>query len=56
MTPDKQPLAGQAAASALKPDHTGHGGPLESGSPENWEGVSVEELHADRYANEPEAE
>jgi hypothetical protein len=37
MTPEERTRAGEAEASAPQPDHTGHGGPLETGSPESWE-------------------
>jgi hypothetical protein len=59
MTPGEGAQAGQAAASALEPDHTGHGGPLESGSPENREArqARIDAWWAEReqqYRNRPE--
>ena len=59
MTPGERAQAGQAEASAQKPDHTGHGGPLESGSPENWEArqARIDAWWAEReqqYRNRPE--
>ena len=59
MTPGERAQAGPAAASALKPDHAGHGGPLEPGSPENWEArqARIDAWWAEReqqYRNRPE--
>jgi len=59
MTPGERAQAGQASASALEPDHTGHGGPLELGSPENWEArhARIDAWWAEReqqYRNRPE--
>ena len=59
MTPGERAQAGQAEASALEPDHIGHGGPLESGSPESWEArqARIDAWWAEReqqYRNRPE--
>lgn len=59
MTSGERPQAGQAAASALEPDHIGHGGPLESGSPESSEArqARIDAWWAEReqqYRNRPE--
>ena len=59
MTPGEPAQSGQAEASALEPDHIGHGGPLESGSPENWEArqARIDAWWAEReqqYRNWPE--
>ena len=59
MTPGERAQAGQASASGLEPDHTGHGGPLELGSPENWEArhARIDAWWAEReqqYRNRPE--
>ena len=48
MTPEERARAAQAEASALEPDHIGHGGPPKTGSPE------CQETHLD--ADEPEGE
>jgi hypothetical protein len=59
MTPEERTRAGEAGASALEPDHTGHGGPLETGSPESWEArqARIDAWWAGReqqYRNQPE--
>lgn len=59
MTREQHARAGEADASALEPEHTGHGGPLETGSPESWEArqARLDAWWAEReqqYRNQPE--
>jgi hypothetical protein len=59
MTPEERARVGGAEASALEPDHIGHGGPLETDRPESCEArqARIDAWWAEReqqYRNRPE--